>query len=437
MKISVFGMGYVGCVLAAGLASLGNNVTGVDVNSEKVEIIKKGKSPVIEKELDNYIKKLVGEKKIEATTNAKEAVLNSDVSFICVGTPSKEDGSLDLEHTKKVCEDIGKALKSKNSFHVVVFKSTMFPGSVENLLIPIIEKHSGKKAAKDFGICHNPEFLREGSAIDDFFNPPATVIGCFDEKSGKIVEDLFKDIKAPVVKTTIKIAEMIKYVNNSFHGLKVAFANEIGSICKKNKIDSHELMRIFCMDKKLNISTSYLKPGVPFGGSCLTKDLSALVSEAKKEGLNVPLLDAVKKSNENHISVCADMILSTNKKRIGILGLSFKEGTDDLRSSVMIAIIKKLKDKGLSIRIYDKNVLSSQKFGANKRIIEEEFPWLAGLFCPTIEETVNNSEVIVIKNRDEEFKKIADLIKEEQTVIDLVRIFKPGDTKGRYEGISW
>ncbi len=437
MKISVFGMGYVGCVLAAGLASLGNNVTGVDVNSEKVEIIKKGCSPVIEKELDSYIKRFVGEKRIGATTNAKEAVLNSEVSFICVGTPSKEDGSLDLEHTKKVCEDIGKALKSKNSFHVIVFKSTMFPGSVENLLIPIIEKHSGKKAANEFGICHNPEFLREGSAIDDFFNPPATVIGCFDEKSGKIVEDLFKDIKAPVVKTTIKIAEMIKYVNNSFHGLKVAFANEIGSICKKNKIDSHELMRIFCMDKKLNISTSYLKPGVPFGGSCLTKDLSALVSEAKKEGLNVPLLDAVKKSNENHISVCADMISSTNKKRIGILGLSFKEGTDDLRSSVMIAIIKKLKDKGLSIRIYDKNVLSSQKFGANKRIIEEEFPWLAGLFCPTIEETVKNSEVIVIKNRDEEFKKIADLIKEEQTVIDLVRIFKPGDTKGRYEGISW
>ncbi|MBS3097655.1 UDP-glucose/GDP-mannose dehydrogenase family protein [Candidatus Woesearchaeota archaeon] len=437
MKISIFGLGYVGCVLAAGLASLGHNIIGIDINSEKVEVIKKGKSPVVEKDLDKYIKKYVELKKIEATTNSKEAVLNSEMSFVCVGTPAKKDGSLDLEHTKKVCEGIGKALKLKNSYHIIVFKSTMFPGSVENLLIPIIENNSGKKASKDFGVCHNPEFLREGSAVYDFFNPSTTVIGCLDEKSERIVEELFKDIKAPIAKTSIKVAEMIKYANNSFHGLKVAFANEIGNICKKSNIDSHELMKIFCMDEKLNISSSYLKPGVPFGGSCLTKDSSALIDEAKKEGLNVPLLEAIKKSNESHIDVCANIILGTNKKKIGILGLSFKEGTDDLRSSAMIAIVKKLVDRGLNIKIYDKNVLLSQKFGANKKIIEEEFPHLMNLFCPTIRDVVNGSEAIVIKNKDDDFKILTKLIKESQIVIDFVRMFEKKEIKGEYVGLCW
>ncbi|MCJ7646138.1 nucleotide sugar dehydrogenase, partial [bacterium] len=288
MRISVFGLGYVGCVSAACLARDGHKVMGVDINQNKVDIINSGRSPVVEKDIDEIIKEVVKSQKLIATTDVKEAVGNSEISMICVGTPSNDNGSLDLKYVKRVCVEIGTGLREKDEYHVVVVRSTMLPSSVEEELIPILEKTSGKKAGVDFGVCMNPEFMREGSSVYDFYHPPMTVIGELDKRSGGIVEEIYANIDAPVVRTAIRVAEMIKYVSNAFHGLKVCFANEIGNICKKLGIDSHEVMEIFCMDKKLSLSPYYLKPGFAFGGSCLPKDLRALLYRGRREDLRLP-----------------------------------------------------------------------------------------------------------------------------------------------------
>ena len=391
MNISIFGMGYVGCILAAGHSSQGHKIIGLDINQSKLDILNHGKSPVFEKDIDNYISEAIKKGLLETTTDANQAIKNSEISLISVGTPSKENGEINLNFTIKVCEDIAKALKEKQTYHLIVFKSTLFPGTVENILIPLIEKTSGKKVGKDFGICHNPEFLREGSGMEDFFNPPVIVIGQLDQKSGDLLEQIYKEINGETVRTTIKIGEMMKYVNNTFHGLKVTFANEIGKIAKQLNIDSHELMKIFCMDKQLNLSPYYLKPGVPYGGSCLTKDLEALKFEAKNRNLAIPLLNSIKESNDSHIEYCVKLIEKTNRKNIGILGLSFKENTNDLRSSVIILIIEQLIKKGFNVKVYDKIVANSEKLGANKEIFEKQFPFLKDVLAKTMEEIINHS----------------------------------------------
>ena len=434
MNISIFGMGYVGCILAAGHSCQGHRIIGVDINQKKLDILNSGKSPVVEKDIDSYINKAVEKQLLKTTTNITEAINESEISLISVGTPCKENGEINLDFTIQVCEDIAKALKEKHDYHLIAFKSTLFPGTVENKLIPIIEKISGKKAGIDFGICHNPEFLREGSGMEDFFNPPVTVIGQLDKKSGDTLEKIYEEINGEKVRTTIKIGEMIKYVNNTFHGLKVTFANEIGKIAKQFGIDSHELMKIFCMDKQLNLSPYYLKPGVPYGGSCLTKDLEALKFEAKN--IDTPILNSIKKSNDAHIDYCVSLIEKTNKKNIGILGLSFKENTDDLRSSAIILIIDKLIKKGFNVKVYDKIVESSEKFGANKEIIEKQFPFLKDILVKTIEEAASQ-EVVVIKNKNPEFKKIANILKEDQILIDMVRLFEKEDINSEYVGVCW
>lgn len=436
MNISIFGMGYVGCILAAGHTSQGHKIIGVDINKEKLEIINNGKSPVVEKGINDYISKAVKERLLETTTSVTKAIKNSEISLISVGTPSKENGEINLNFTIKVCEEIAKALKEKQNYHLIAFKSTLFPGTVEDKLIPLIEKISEKKAGQDFGICHNPEFLREGSGMADFFNPPVTVIGQLDQKSGDTLEKIYGSINGEVVRTTIKIGEMIKYVNNTFHGLKVAFANEIGKIAKQLDIDSHELMKIFCMDKQLNLSPYYLKPGAPYGGSCLTKDLEALKFEAKKRHIQIPVLNSIKQSNDAHIDYCIELIEKTGKKNIGILGLSFKENTDDLRSSAIILIIDQLIRKGFNVKIYDKVVANAEKFGANKNILEKEFPFLKDLWVDKLED-ITNQEVIVIKNKNEEYKKIANFLKENQIVIDMVRLFEKDQIKANYVGLCW
>jgi len=438
MKISVFGLGYVGCVSSACLAKSGHKVTGVDINQTKVDIINSGKSPVVEKDIDEIIKEVTRTGKLISTTDAVKAVHNSEISMICVGTPSKENGSLDLKYVKRVCAEIGTGLGKKDSYHVVVVRSTMLPGSVEGEVIPTLEKTSGKKAGADFGVCMNPEFMREGSSVYDYYHPIMIVIGEVDKRSGDIVEKIYANIDAQFVRTSIKVAEMIKYVNNAFHGLKVCFANEIGNICKKVGIDSHQVMEIFCRDTKLNLSPYYLKPGFAFGGSCLPKDLRALLYKGQREDLRLPLLSSILDSNENQVKMGINLITKTKKKKIGIFGFSFKPGTDDLRESPMVELIETLLGKGYKISIYDKNVSIAKIFGANKQYIEKEIPHISSLMSSSMEKVLRDSEVLVIGNNSKEFEKIPELMREDQILIDLARIVDgKNETKSKYEGICW
>ena len=438
MKISVFGLGYVGCVSAACLAQEGHEIIGVDIDQNKVSIINSGRSPVVEKEIDEIIEKVVSTGKLKVTMDSYRAINESQISMVCVGTPNNDNGSLDLSYVKRVSAEIGACLREKDNYHVVVVRSTMLPGSVEGAVIPTLEKASGKEAGADFGVCMNPEFLREGSSVYDFYNPPMIVIGEINERSGDVVEKSYANIKAPVVRTTIKVAEMIKYVNNAFHGLKVTFANEIGNICKKLGIDSHEIMKIFCMDTKLNLSPYYLKPGFAFGGSCIPKDLRALLYKGQREDLQLPLLQSILKSNENQVKRGIDLIMKTRKKNIGIFGFSFKAGTDDLRESPMVELIETLLGKGYKISIYDKNVSIAKIFGANKQFIEKEIPHISSLMRSSMEEVLEKSEVLVIGNGSEEFRKIPELTRENQVIIDLVRIADDkNEIKSEYQGICW
>jgi len=438
LRISVFGLGYVGCVSAACLAENGHKVMGVDINQNKIDIINSGKSPVIEKDIDGIINRVVTTKKLIATTDVRKAVENSEISMICVGTPSKENGSLDLKYVKRVCSEIGTGLRKKDDYHIVVLRSTVLPGSVEGEVIPTLEKASGKKAGADFGVCMNPEFMREGSSVYDYHHPPMIVIGEVDKRSGDIVEQIYANIDAPFVRTSIKVAEMIKYVNNAFHGLKVCFANEIGNICKKLGIDSHQVMEIFCRDTKLNLSPYYLKPGFAFGGSCLPKDLRALLYKGQREDLRLPLLSSILDSNENQVKMGINLITKTKKKKIGIFGFSFKPGTDDLRESPMVELIETLLGKGYKISIYDKNVSIAKIFGANKQYIEKEIPHISSLMCSSMEKVLSDSEVLVIGNNSQEFRKIPGLMREDQIIIDLARIMDgKNETKSKYEGICW
>lgn len=437
MNISVFGLGYVGCVSAACLAQNGHKVMGVDINQNKVDIINSGKSPVIEKDINGIINRAVTTKKLIATRDVGKAVENSEISMICVGTPSNDNGSLDLKYVKRVCEEIGAGLREKDDYHVVVLRSTVLPGSVEEKVIPALEKTSGKKAGADFGVCMNPEFMREGSSVYDYYHPPMIVIGELDKRSGDIIEQIYVNIDVPVIRTSIKVAEMIKYVNNAFHGLKVCFANEIGNICKRLGIDSHQVMKIFCMDRKLNLSPYYLKPGFAFGGSCLPKDLRALLYKGQREDLKLPLLNSILDSNENQVKMGINLITKTKKKKIGIFGFSFKPGTDDLRESPMVELIETLLGKGYKISIYDKNVSIAKIFGANKQYIEKEIPHISSLMCSSIKKVLSDSEVLVIGNNSEEFKKIPELMREDQIIIDLARIVDGKNGTSKYKGICW
>jgi len=438
MKISVLGLGYVGCVTAACLATEGHEIIGVDVNRQKVDEINSGKPTVIEKDLDPFVKQAVKSGKLKATTDAGEAVINSELSLICVGTPSNSNGSLDLTHVKKVCEDIGRVLATKKDFHVVVIRSTVLPGSTEDVLIPVLEKSSQKRVFEDFGVCVNPEFMREGSGIYDFYNPERIVIGTLDQKSGDLVEKMYTNLDAPTIRTDIKTAEMIKYVDNSFHGLKVCFANEIGNICKKLGIDSHEVMNIFCMDKKLNLSPYYLRPGLAFGGSCIPKDLRALVYKSKRLDLDSSVLESILDSNQKHKEKCVNLILEQKKKKIGIFGLSFKAGTDDIRESPTVDIIETLLGKGYDVHVYDCDLSIQDIFGANRAYIEKKIPHITSLLCSSIREVVDRSDVLVLSNQSEEFKEIPKMMRDDHILIDFVRLIEPNDVKkGRYVGICW
>jgi GDP-mannose 6-dehydrogenase len=436
MRISIFGIGYVGCVSAACFARGGHEVIGVDVNPTKVEIINSGNSPIVEPEINDVIREVVKTGKLRATTDSAAAVNGSDVSLVCVGTPSKPNGSLDLGHVQRVCEEIGAAIGAKSERHTVVIRSTMLPGSIENVARPALEQASGKKTGDDFGLCVNPEFLREGTSLKDFYAPPFTLIGADDEQTAKIVSSLYSEIDAPVFVTSTKTAEMVKYVCNCFHALKVSFANEVGNICKALELDSHEVMNVFCADTKLNLSSYYLKPGFAFGGSCLPKDLRAVTYKAKELDVEVPLLSAISMTNRLQVERALDMVLRTGSKQIGVLGFSFKAGTDDLRESPMVTLIETLLGKGLELVIYDRDVSLARLVGANREYIEREIPHIAKLMRGTMEEVLSAANTIVIGNKSEEFKQIESRLRPDQTVIDLVRLFDRPSSNG-YQGICW
>ncbi len=436
--ISVFGLGYVGCVLAACLAERGHDVIGVDVNAMKVEMVNRGESPLIEPGLGELIHKNVSAGRLKTTQDTEWAVLNSDLSFICVGTPSNANGSLNTDYVTRVCEDIGSGLAKKNTLHIVVVRSTLLPGTTEEMLQPILENCSGKIAGIDFGIGYNPQFLREGTSIKDFFDPPYTVIGADDEKVIEAVKRVYSMLDAPLIEVPIKVAEMVKYVNNAFHALKVTFANEIGSICKQQNIDSHQVMEIFCMDRKLNLSPYYLKPGFAFGGSCLPKDLRALLYHGRKLDMHLPVLEAILPSNDLQIAHAYQLIRQTGYKKIGILGLSFKEGTDDLRESPMVELIEHLVGKGYQVMVYDKNVSLSRLHGANRAYIEHEIPHISQLMTESIEDVIEHSDVVVVGNKAEGYSTISEKLREDHKVIDLVRVKEGSYTSnGHYQGIGW
>src|ERR1051325_9390231 len=430
MNISVFGIGYVGCVSAACFAKAGHNVVGVDLNATKVGIINSGKSPIVENGLEDLIGEMVACGRLRAVTCPCDAIRDTELSLVCVGTPSNTNGSLDLSHVRKVCEEIGAAMRNKAARHTVVIRSTMLPGTIETVVIPTLEEHSGKQANKDFGVCINPEFLREGTSLKDFYAPPFTLIVADDEATAKLVTDLYQGIDAPMFVTSLKTAEMVKYSCNCFHALKVSFANEIGNICKAAGIDSHEVMKVFTQDTKLNLSPYYLTPGFAFGGSCLPKDLRAINYKARQVDVETPVLSAILPSNRLQIERAVDMVLQTKKKRVGVLGFSFKAGTDDLRESPMVTLIETLIGKGLQLSIYDRDVSLAKLFGANKEYIEREIPHISQLMRSSVGEVLNDAEVLVIGNKAEEFRAIQSMING-QVVIDLVRLFDamPGDVE--------
>ena len=437
MKISIFGMGYVGTVSAGCLAKEGHEIIGVDPNQIKVDLINQGNTPVIEQDIGEIISAAVASQKLRATVNVNEAVINTEMSLICVGTPSQNNGNLDLKFVQTVCEEIGLALRDKQGFHIVVTRSTMLPGSMSNVVIPALEDASGKKAGVDFGVCNNPEFLREGTAVYDFYNPPKTVIGETDEKSGSAMAKLYEKMDAPLIRTDVKTAEMVKYVDNVWHALKVGFANEIGNICKQLELDGHKVMDIFCQDEKLNLSPYYLKPGFAFGGSCLPKDVRALTYKGQSLDLNLPILNSILPSNQLQIETGINMVIEAKHKNIGILGMSFKAGTDDLRESPIVELIERLLGKGYEIRIYDKNVNLAALMGANKDYILNHIPHISKLLSNSIDEVLSHSATIVIGNGDKEFNSLRSKINSNQTIIDLVRLSELGSAEGRYHGICW
>ena len=420
MKISIFGLGYVGTVSAGCFANNGHEVVGVDPIPTKVDLINRGQTPIIEAEIGEIVASAVADGRLRATTDVATAIHDTDLSFVCVGTPSQSNGNLDLAHIRRVCEQIGSALKDKASRHVVVIRSTIVPGTMENIVIPILEEFSEKTAGADFGLCYNPEFLREGSSVKDFYCPPKTVIGELDESSADALAGLYAKLPAPLIRTCLKTSEMVKYVDNSWHALKIGFANEIGNLSKAFGTDAQEVMKIFCQDQKLNISCSYLMPGFAFGGSCLPKDLRALAYQAKTHDLQLPILTSILPSNEMQIARGLQAITEHGSKRVGILGFTFKAGTDDLRESPMVELIERLIGKGYDLRIYDKNVALATLIGANRDFILNRIPHISRLMLPSVDAVLAHGQTVVIGVKDSEFSDVPSRLHTDQVLVDLV-----------------
>lgn len=438
MKISIFGLGYVGFIMGLCLAKSGHDIIGVDINPVKVDLINNGLSPIVEEKADEYMKFVNQNGRFHAVLDSEKAICETHLSFVCVGTPSLDNGNINLEYLERVCSQIGTALSNKNLFHVVVIRSTIVPGTTEDILIPLLEKNSGKKAGEDFGVCYNPEFLREGSSIYDFFNPPKVVISGTDGRSVQLLTEIYGDIEAPIIETSTKCAEMVKYVDNVFHALKIVFSNEIGRLCKKLDIDSHELMDIFTKDTKLNISPAYFKPGFAFGGSCLPKDICAFLYKCKILDIEVPVISSILKSNEQQILMALDLIRKNGAKEIGVLGLSFKPGTDDLRESPIVTLIEMLIGKGYNVKIYDKNVSLAKLVGSNREYIYSVIPHIANLLVDNLDDVFSHAKILVIGHNHPDYKNLKNKLKWHHFVVDLARIWDEyKELRDTYTGICW
>jgi len=436
MRISIFGLGYVGAVCAGCLSARGHHVIGVDISPSKIDLINQGKSPIVEPGLGELLQAGIRAGNLSGTTDVATAINDSELSMLCVGTPSKRNGDLDLTYMESVCTQIGNALRDKPERHTIVVRSTVLPGTVKNVVIPLIEAASGKTAGVDFGVATNPEFLRESTAIKDYDFPAMTVIGELDVQSGDLLEELYRELDAPIIRKSIEVAEMIKYTCNVWHATKVTFANEIGNIAKAAGVDGREVMEVICQDHKLNLSKYYLRPGFAFGGSCLPKDVRALSYRAAQMDVQHPLLSAIMPSNRIQVQRAFDMVSSYDKRKVGLLGLSFKAGTDDLRESPLVELAEMLIGKGYDLRIFDSNVEYARVFGANKDYIESKIPHVASLLHTELDEVIAASDVLIIGNGDHRFADALNNLGVGKQVIDLVG-FMPCTSSHDRQGICW
>ncbi|MFN8060118.1 MAG: nucleotide sugar dehydrogenase [Vicinamibacterales bacterium] len=438
MNVSVFGLGYVGSVTCGCLAADGMSVVGVDANPQKVAALAAGQSPIVEERIGDMIAAAVAAGRLRATDDVEAAVVGTDVSIVSVGTPSHANGSLDLTAVQRVCEQIGAALRHKADRHLVVIRSTVLPGTVRSLVVPTLERTSGKPHGAGFGVCFNPEFLREGTSVKDYYEPPFTLIGAIDERDGRMAAGLYDKVAADVHHSTLETAEMVKYVCNAFHALKITFANEIGLVSQAVGVDSHQVMALVCKDTKLNISSRYLMPGFAFGGSCLPKDVRALLYKARAHDVETPLLASLLPSNVSQVQRAVQLILGLKQKTVAMLGLAFKAGTDDLRESPLVVLAETLIGKGFDIRIYDKNVSIARLTGANKAYIEKEIPHISSLLVPTMADAVAHGNVLIVGNAAPEFADLPSTMRQGQTIVDLVRIPALAAASGfPYHGIAW
>ena len=437
-RVSVFGLGYVGSVTAACLASKGHSVIGVDLSASKVEQLNSGRSPIVEPQIAELVEDAHKRSQLRATTDSVAAVAETDISFLCVGTPSLRSGKLDLGHVEPVCREIGKVLKNKSAFHLVVLRSTVLPGTAESIVIPALEQTSGKRLGKDFGVCVNPEFMREGTAVKDFLEPAMTIIGAAQPEHAAWLRELYAWAPGKFFETSFRSAEMVKYVCNAWHAVKVAFANEVGTLAKELKVDAEAVTNIFTADDKLNISATYLKPGFAFGGSCLPKDVRALTYRAKELDLKLPLFESIMPSNDEHLKRAMDMVLETGKKNIAILGLSFKAATDDLRESPQVQLVKHLLGEGCHIKIWDDNVSLGRLIGSNREYIEKAIPHIGSQLENDLAEILKNAEVVIVATRGISRAQLQPHLRADQIVIDLVNLEaarRPASSQ--YEGICW
>jgi GDP-mannose 6-dehydrogenase len=435
MNISIFGLGYVGCVSLGCLAKNGHNVIGVDTNLSKVEQINSGKATIIEKDIDIIIAEQRSAGHISATTDIAQAIKGSEISIIAVGTPSTDKGHLNLQYIFNVAENIGEALKLKDKFHIIAIRSTIMPGTCDKFAA-IVERISGKKRNEGFAIVDNPEFLREGTAVQDYYNPPLTLIGSDNKEAAEMVAELYRQLPGEIIIADLKVAEIMKYINNTYHALKISFGNEIGNICSELGIDSHKVMEIFCKDKQLNISPYYFKPGFAYGGSCLPKDLKGLRTLAHDLYIDVPVIDSIDKTNEIQIQRAVKLIYKHWDKKLGFLGLSFKAGTDDLRNSPAVSVIEALLGKGCDIVIYDNNINLARLTGTNKEFIDSRIPHLSSLLVNDPSQLIKDCDVIVINNKEPEFSRLLAGVNN-KTIIDFVRMDEIAVSKNNYVGINW
>lgn len=436
MNIAIFGLGYVGAVCAACQAKAGHNVVGVDVSEIKVDLINRGVSPIVEPELGEILDEQVAAGRLYATSNAYEAVSDSDLSMICVGTPSQANGDLDMHYIEAVSLQIGQALRNKTEWHTVVVRSTVLPGTLRDIVIPMLELQSGKKAGEDFGVAVNPEFLRESTAIKDYYNPPMTVIGELNRRSGSHVALLYEHLDAPLIREKVEVAEMVKYACNTWHATKITFANEIGNIAKSFGVDGRDVMKVVCQDTQLNLSDYYMRPGFAFGGSCLPKDVRALTYRARRNDVNLPMLGSIMDSNANQVQRAVDMIQAYGVREVGMLGLSFKSGTDDLRESPLVTLAETLIGKGYNLSIFDKNVDYARVNGANREYINAKIPHVSSLLKPELNDVIDSSRLLIVGNGDPKFREVLDDLPEGKKAIDLAGVMTH-PSNGVTQGICW